>query len=308
MTINSYIKEQSKIIDAAPDKFNSKVKQHQLFLLSEVRDLIDRLETDGNVIIKTRGNLVIVDQILQRLRGVFFSEDYLTAVETLLSNFDASADLSDAYLTQAFKIDEITALTNTARTFIERQRLNALGLLTNESAIDAAFFNPIYETLVQGVTTGESIRQLNKNIRIVVTGAGEVDGKLLRYSKQIASDSVATADRNYMINVASEVGVEFYRYSGGVISDTRSFCAQRNGNYYHTNEVKKWGTVPAEWQGRFRGTNAQTIYTWLGGYNCKHSLVPVSEAIVPKSDLLRAIEKGYYKPSDAVKKRLGIDN
>ncbi len=29
------------------------------------------------------------------------------------------------------------------------------------------------------------------------------------------------------------------------------------------------------------------IFIFLGGYNCRHSLIPVSEKIVPKEDLSR---------------------
>jgi hypothetical protein len=45
-----------------------------------------------------------------------------------------------------------------------------------------------------------------------------------------------------------------------------------------------------------KGTNESTIFTFVGGYNCQHDLLPLTIKQVPESALNRAIEKGYYKP------------
>ncbi len=60
------------------------------------------------------------------------------------------------------------------------------------------------------------------------------------------------------------------------------------------------------WAGMYKGTNADNIMTWLGGYNCKHSIIPVSLAIVPMSVIQRAIDAGYFKPTKAEQELLGL--
>ena len=55
-----------------------------------------------------------------------------------------------------------------------------------------------------------------------------------------------------------------------------------------------------------RATDPQTIFAYVGGYNCQHSLLPVSVFSVPKIAIQDAIEKGYYKPDAATRKELGL--
>jgi hypothetical protein len=71
--------------------------------------------------------------------------------------------------------------------------------------------------------------------------------------------------------------------------------------YFHRNEVAGWGRGEGvgecgfPWAGMFKGTNEATIFVYVGGYNCQHSLLPVSEAIVPPEDVARAKSKGYIE-------------
>jgi hypothetical protein len=55
-----------------------------------------------------------------------------------------------------------------------------------------------------------------------------------------------------------------------------------------------------------RATDSSTIFAYAGGYNCQHSILPVSEAAVPTDTLKEAIAKGFYKPNAKTRKLLGI--
>ena len=57
------------------------------------------------------------------------------------------------------------------------------------------------------------------------------------------------------------------------------------------------------WQGKMYGTNESTIFVTAGGYNCQHSIMPVSVFAVPKADIERNIKNGNFEPS-AVEQRL----
>jgi hypothetical protein len=66
---------------------------------------------------------------------------------------------------------------------------------------------------------------------------------------------------------------------------TRPFCEERVGNFYHQKEIESWANI--DWQGKRPGTTSSSIFIYCGGYNCRHSLIPVSETLVPKIDLDR---------------------
>jgi len=122
-------------------------------------------------------------------------------------------------------------------------------------------------------------------------GVDVKDGRLLGWIKQTASDNFAFADREYSNIIAEDLGVEWFRYAGGIIPTTRCFCEARNGNIYHKSEIAEWGTKPSLWVknpdfdckggGMISGTNAQNIFTYLGGYTCRHSLLALPESAVP---------------------------
>jgi hypothetical protein len=55
-----------------------------------------------------------------------------------------------------------------------------------------------------------------------------------------------------------------------------------------------------------RGTNESTIFTYVGGYNCQHSLAPVSVFIVPIEQVRSSIEMGYFKPTASERELLEL--
>jgi len=129
---------------------------------------------------------------------------------------------------------------------------------------------------------------------------------MVSHVKRVAYDAFAVSDRTYTNTVSNVLGIEWYFYSGGTIDDTRDFCQERIGKYFHKKEVEGWGENKSccglkypnsnGWQGRNTLTNKTTIFTLAGGYNCKHSISPVSLRSVPKSVVQRNIENGNYKP------------
>jgi hypothetical protein len=100
--------------------------------------------------------------------------------------------------------------------------------------------------------------------------------------------------------VAEQVQAEFFLYQGRPIKTTREFCAEREGKYWHREEIKQWGRDAAAgdgWDGMVEGTNEQTIFLHLGGWygarnSCRHVLLPVPRLQVAQEDLDRMREKG----------------
>ena len=109
-------------------------------------------------------------------------------------------------------------------------------------------------------------------------------------------DAFAISDRTYSEAVAAATGVQFYRYLGGLVRDSREFCITRQGKVWHIEEIKSWGRLKS-WDGRNPATNADTITQYLGGYNCMHVLVPLPLTRVPADKIAEAKRKGWLKES-----------
>jgi hypothetical protein len=112
--------------------------------------------------------------------------------------------------------------------------------------------------------------------------------------------------------IGRDLGLEWYLFTGGVMDDTLPFCNSKNGKLFHYLEIMAWANE--SWEGKNPRTTENTIFRHVGGFcnagaiktKCHHQLMAVSEFIVPKEDLLRAIELGYYKPSESTRQMLGI--
>ena len=134
---------------------------------------------------------------------------------------------------------------------------------------------------------------MENDLRLHILGDNKRLGGLERYTSQITRDALNQFSRNYNQAISVDLGMQWYYYSGTVIEDTRSYCQQRAGKYFHKNEVEQ---VPAEWSGRISGTNSSNIFINAGGFNCRHLWMPVLINVVPDSVVQRNIANGNYRP------------
>lgn len=300
-TLEEIIKLKAERLETVPNALTDAVKKTQKQIFNDILDLLGQLDRRDGMIVMSKKNLILIDEITAKTKEVVLGSDYVDATKEFISEFDTQTQLTDDYFN---KLDVTISDEALTAQMLKSAKRNAAELMVG-TPMDAQFLQPLRTLLDDAVSSGASWSKTVQDINTYVTGNDTVDGRLLRYSKQIASDSFATADRAYTNVIADENDFEFYRYVGGLLEDSRDFCKERNGNWYHYKEVEHWGTLKS-WQGRMPNTNPQTIFITCGGFNCKHSLTPVSVFAVPKSDIKRNIANGNYKPSDAVKQELGI--
>ena len=300
-TLEKIIKEKVERLESVPNNLAVSVKKAQKDIFNEVLDLLGRLDRKDGAIVMSKQNLILIDEITLKTKKVVLGSDYVSAVQDFVNEFDTQATIT----TDFFEKLDVT-ITNEALTeqMLKSAKKNSAELLLG-TPMDAQFLQPIKGLLDDAVSSGASWAKTVGDIQDFVIGNDKVDGRLLRYSKQIASDSFATADRAYTNVVADDAGFEWYFYTGGLLEDSREFCVERNNKYFHYKEVEKWGTLK-NWQGRMPNTDPQTIFITCGGFNCKHSLIPQSVFAIPITDVKRNIANGNYKPSDAIMKQLGI--
>ena len=158
--------------------------------------------------------------------------------------------------------------------------------------LDISFNTPLKQILNDAVSNGKSLKELIIDLESFIKGDSGKLGTLHSYISGIARDTFNVFDRQYTQMVAEDIGAVWYFYTPGRVRDSREFCVKRNAKYYHKKEIGKWGHIPKEWQGRNKNTNDTTIFSYLGGYNCMHSVIPVSQSKVPKSVINRNKIKG----------------
>ncbi len=307
----SALTDKINALSTVPDEWAEKIMQFQPKLLTRLNKLASKLTiTSEGFIEMTASNLNTITEIMEGLKDFMTTGEYKTIVQQLDRQFVAQEANTIAYFQSTFGQAPVTSF---ASTLYNTQRLRMLETVIGDG-LAPILYTPVRDALIDGIASGSTYSDLLDNLSRISIGDERLEGTLLRYSRQLVSDTLATTDRQFTQIIGDELGLQWFRYVGGKIKTTRCFCNERNGGYYHRKEIELWGQqmeigkcrTDNGWQGMFRGTNPETIFSWVGGYNCQHTLLPISESVVPKEDLKRAIAKGWYKPDQATKDELGI--
>lgn len=310
-TLAEIIKEKNRRLERVPDEFLSQVQKSQKKIFAELLSLLSQFNlVDGKIEISS-ANLAVVDEVIEGLKVVLYGSDYSDAVAEFAKEFDKQGKINNDYFEKAFddfKTPEI------ATEILARSKKTTVEALIGGS-MDENFLKPAEQMLSNLVTSGAGFREAVISIREFAEGGEEVDGRLLKYAKQIAHDSFAISDRSYTNAVSEELESEWFFYSGGEIATTRCFCEQRNGKHFHFKELEAFGRGEnlgecksgELWQGANIQTNEQTIFIFAGGYNCMHSILPVSIFDVPREVVQRNIDNGNYSPTAFEVEEIGLE-
>ena len=293
-SLQELLVEKIKRLDSIPKKFLTDVEKSQYQILDSILERLSKLTLtkDGKVEMSV-ANLKRAESITEDLQSVLMKSDYIEAVTDFSSAFDIQKKVSDKYFEKAFpEFKDIES--EFADAVFEATKRNAVETLAS-STITTKFLEPLKQQIDNIVTSGMDYKEAVKMLREYAVGDGETNGKLLQYSSQIAYDSIAQTDAAYTSAIGDEIDAEWYYYAGGLIPTSRDFCIQRDSQYFHYREVESWAKL--NWKGKAENTTSQNIWQYRGGYNCNHSLIPVSIDQVPKNVIIRNKRNGNYEPT-----------
>lgn len=311
-TLKELIEQRIDRLESVPNNLLSKIdKQNEVLFKALLKELNSLDVKDGQIVTSTE-NLAKVGGIIEKLKDVLFQGEYLEAVKTFATEINSQATLNNQILDKVvggFEDNELYTAT------IRSAQKNAL-LLLDESAIRAELLQPLTDILQNSIVTSASFLDAVETLRQNMTG----DKALLqKYAGVYVKDVFSISDRQYAELIARQHQIEFYRYDGGKVDDTRQFCLERRNKIFHEKEIREWARGintrvgeflrPAKnpvyvtpqgedmyWEGEHAGTNSATIFSYVGGWNCQHLLVAVATEFVPEADKQRARDLGFFKP------------
>jgi hypothetical protein len=168
-----------------------------------------------------------------------------------------------------------------------------------EAGLNQNLITPVREIINTYVTTGGSYSKLSKELNNYINGTPTIDGALVKYTKQIATDSINQYNATVNQAISADLGWDWFRYVGSNIKTTRTFCkALTQKQYYHRSELPKiikgnfaeFKEMKGEIyertglpQGMIEDTNVSNFQTYRGGYNCGHQAYPIPASLVPKN-------------------------
>jgi hypothetical protein len=294
------VKKKIELFENVPESMATAAEKAQISAWRAIEPLLLEMETspEGNIL-QTEGNVRRISQITDQLNKSLASGEYFKAVESFLKSIDEGVNLTTEI---AQKIESNFEPSTVQKQLIELSKQNALSSFFG-SGLRQRVTLPFLEQLTANVAARAPLREAITSLQGTITGTDASDGRLLANIKTTALTAQAIADRSYSASVNDEIGVEWYRYLGGEIPTTRPFCEHREAGYFHKKEIEAWGEGKnsagisdirdGTWAGRIEGTDIKTIFTFVGGYNCRHYLMPVNISRVPPEVIERVKAEGF---------------
>ena len=282
------------------------ITDEQLAIIKSIQALQDKLITDLDgklpLIFKTLSDQVIeiADSIdfdpkkrvenLQKLRSlksqivatITSNVAYQEGVKEVLNGFKELKKLSDSYY--SILIDGYSAKSELYKAILESNIQVTQDLLLG-AGIRENFGAAITEVLKENIAGNTSRTQLNKVLRDFIRGTDTEKAYLNRYIKSTVNDTVMTFSREYNNTVADDLNLQFCTYVGTRRESSRTWCIARKGRYFKRSEVVGW--AKETWDGKIPATNANTIFSYCGGYGCVDEFY-----FVTKSQYIAAKKRG----------------
>jgi hypothetical protein len=294
------VSDKIKLFESVPAKLETAAIKTQAEAWKKIRPILAEMDVDaaGNIE-QTENNVRRIGLINEELKKVLAGSEYKEAVKSFLDSIDKGVQLTDEI---ARTFEESFEPNQVQKQLLQISKQNAINAFYG-SGLDARFTQPFLEQLTANVAARAPLREAVKTLETLVTGDGTADGKILANIKTTATTAQAVADRSYSAAVNEELDIQWYEYLGGEIDTTRPFCRNREDGIYHKKEIEAWGDgknsagindiKDGTWAGRIEGTDSRSIFTFVGGWNCRHYLVPVPDNKVPDTVKARARAEGY---------------
>lgn len=254
--------------------FSSAIPPAERAILDEVLVELAELKRTGDTVQASVANLKLANGLRSKLEKIVLDSRYSVALRQFMRSFTSTGNLLREYFAslnvgfEASKALYVAVQESNITTTIA-------GLLG--AGMTANFVDPVTDLLQRTIAGGTSYKDLRELLRRQIVGGGDESGRLAGYAPGWADDAIHQFQRNYMEAISADLNLEYYLYGGTVIRTTRPFCQMKAGKYYSLKEVQGWAS--RDWAGKIPGTNSQNIRTYLGGYRCRHRLIPVSEEI-----------------------------
>jgi len=156
---------------------------------------------------------------------------------------------------------------------------------TDKFIRDKTLLKKIKKQTTQSLTQRKGFQQFRQELQKTVEGekGKPLSGGLQQYYRNNAYDTLSKVDRIASEEIADELGLIYFYYTGGIITDTRPFCRRCNGKIVNSAEFRHL-TYSKLKENLRPGIPDGKKQTWhpledLGGYACRHRKDYIDEAL-----------------------------
>ena len=303
--ITELLNRKQELINKNTDKLTGSIVRLQSKLMDRiVDDVILDLDVVDGVIQDTPRNYRLLAS-LDKVFNAFSVDQAKTLLPQLATNIEAVTELSNKYflftasesvLKRFDKVIEGAKEITDLRFGLKGDKFVRGGVL--EDLFSQFGGTEVKNIMSKAISGNMNKREFIKQMRGFVTGTEEKPGISERKWKQFAYDVYQQHDAAYNKKLAEEFDMKYFIYQGGLIDDSRDFCAAHNNKVWTTEEAESWttwtpnmGEYPPGWEVKAKMVSETPGYMNYpgydplvdrGGYNCRHSLGFISEELAYK--------------------------
>jgi enamine deaminase RidA (YjgF/YER057c/UK114 family) len=299
--ISEILKRKQEFIDASRDELEKSVIKLQSQLLSDIiSNLIPELDIKDGMIQDNAKNyrlLSVLDKTYRDFQVISNNIVLSQIVNTTAKIADLSQNYFSVMLTGNLPARFESIITKTDKLInlqigLEGDKIFKGGWLDS-------FFNSgtsgleLKEMTSKAVTSNMNMKDFVSMLKDKVTGTVDYKGTLEKKFDAFGYDLYQQYDAAYNLTLGNEFGFIYFIYQGGLINDSRDFCAAHNNKVWSKEEMKTWATwtpsqgeYPAGYVVKAKDISAVPSYLGYpgydpglnrGGYRCRHALGWIDE-------------------------------
>lgn len=287
-------------LDKAADGFGNIANAEQKKIYEEVVTLAKDLETDAQGKVKqTITNLKRLNQIKAKLAALSKDKEWVAGIGKFVKYFNILQKQQNAYFSTAFPKLTLGESAKKRNEMMKQIAVNNTIEALMGDGLKANVTDKLNDILLRGVTSGAKWADLQQELRDHLMGKEGGQGAFARYATTYATTALSqyTGQTNQMMT--KDLGLEWFMYTGSNIETTREFCeVLTRKKWIHKSEIPtilqgkitmqdgevvevpiyKKTNLP---YGMIEGTTPENFQCNCGGWNCRHQLLPVADAVVP---------------------------
>lgn len=255
------------LVFAFVENFNLKVSKE---IQEAILDFIDTLDSDLSITSRL-ARAKIINKFRDELSKTIQNGAIADGFVTLLAGYKEIVTIANEYfsaLSSAYKKDLYREIYKESILYL-KESLTGAGI---SQIVANNVVNVLYEKNMQGTT--------KKELRNFLKEYFSDTPKKFRYVEQIVTDALYQMTSTYQLKIAEDLKIEYYYYAGTKMKTSRSFCVSRYGKVFTKKEIQSWPELI--WSGKIPGTDKNNIFVYRGGYNCRHTIRPISKNLYTK--------------------------
>ena len=289
------LKDVIATLDEAADSFDGIANKEQKKIYAEVLVLAKELELDNmGKVRQSTANLKRLTQIKAKLASLSKDKEWVAGIAGFAKYFGVLQKQQNDYFTAHFPSLTLSASAKEKNDLMRQMAVqNTMEALMGDG-LKANVTDKLNDILLRAVTTGAKFADLQEELRAHLLGKEGGQGAFARYATTYATTALSQYTGQHNKLLSEGLDTDWYMYTGSNKETTREFCEQlTRKKYIHRSEIATILTGKIDdYQcaiypktglpyGMIEGTTVENFQCNCGGWNCRHQLVPVADAVVP---------------------------